>query len=109
MSEVSNAKVSQSQYSVKSLNVVVVGKIVRVRRYDKFFYTTVVCPAKDEYSRPPVVEIRSKHSLGDVDDKINVACELVGYEGKAYQFVDRETGERRTMVPVNMYLELLSE
>lgn len=93
----------------KPLQVHIVGKITRVRRYEKFFYTTVICPAKDEYSKPSVVEIRSKGRFGDTDEKANVSCELGGYESKPYQVTDRETGERKALVPVNMFLDLLGE
>jgi hypothetical protein len=95
--------------SVKPLQVHVAGKITRVRRHEKFFYTTIICPAKDEYSRPSVVEIRSKNRFGDVEETTKVNAELGGYEGKAYAVTDRETGERKNLVPVNLFLDLLGE
>lgn len=91
----------------KPMNVIVSGKVTRVRRAPQGVLTTVVCPAKDEYSRPSFVEIRSKGRIGEVQDKITVVCTLGGYEGRSYNIVDRETGERRSVVPVIMYLEHL--
>lgn len=94
---------------LKPLQVHIAGKIVRVRRHEKFFYTTVICPAKDEYSRPNIVEIRSKSRFGEVEETTRVNAELGGYEGKSYQVTDRETGERKNLVPVNLFLDLLGE
>lgn len=89
------------------LSVSIAGKIVRSRRHDKFVYTTVICPSKDQYSRPSVVEIRSKSRFGDVDDEIKVAVELGGYESRSYHYVDKETGEKRSLIPVNHTLDLI--
>lgn len=85
----------------------VVGKVTRVRKYEKFNYTTVICPAKDEYSKPAIVEIRSKSRFAETDEKVSVDCELGGYEGKSYAITDRESGERKNLIPVNIYLDLV--
>lgn len=85
----------------------IVGKVTRKRRHERQTYTTVIMPARDEYSRPSTVEIRSEQAFGDVGDRIDVVCELGGYEGKPYQVTDRDTGERRTAHPVNLYLDLV--
>lgn len=107
MSEVANKVAPLNQQ--KPLMVLVAGKITRVRRHEKFFYTTIICPAKDAYSRPSVVEIRSKARFGDMDEETKVTAELGGYEGKAYTVTDRETGERKNLVPVNLFLDLVGE
>lgn len=107
MSEVASKVAPLNQQ--KPLQVLVAGKITRVRRHEKFFYTTIICPAKDAYSRPSVVEIRSKARFGDNDEETKVTAELGGYEGKAYQVTDRETGERKSLVPVNLFLDLVGE
>ena len=91
------------------LQVRIVGKITRVRRYENNTYTTVICPAKDAFSRPSIVEVRSKSRFGDQEDMVDVMGELGGYEGKSYQVTDRETGERKTLVPVNLFLDLVAE
>lgn len=102
---------SEPSPSIKSQKrpgcVLVVGKTTRIRKYEKFFYTTVICPAKDEYSKPAVVEIRSKARFADIDDKVSVDCEIGGYEGKPYTITDRESGERKTLVPVNIFLDAI--
>lgn len=91
----------------KPLQTLIVGKIVRVRRHEQFFYTTVICPAKDAYSRPSILEIRSKARFGERDEETKVMAEAGGYEGKAYSVTDRETGERKQLIPVNMFFDLV--
>lgn len=103
------AKVTSIPVGQKALAVNIHGKVMRVRRHEKFYYTTIICPAKDEYSRPSVVEIRSKSRFADVDEATKCQAELGGYEGKAYQITDRESGERKTLVPVNLFLDLMGE
>lgn len=100
---------SKNASNVKPLQVFIQGKITRVRRHEQFTYTTIICPAKDAYSRPSVVEIRSKARFGERDDEARITAELGGYEGKSYAIVDRETGERKTLIPVNHFLDLVGE
>ena len=107
MSEVQAASKVANIGQAKPRIVFVVGKIIRVRRHEKFFYTTVICPAKDEYSRPSVLEIRSNARFGDTEETCKVNAELGGYEGKPYVVTDRETGERKSLVPVNHFLDLV--
>ncbi len=94
---------------MKNLQVSVTGKFIRARSYDGQFYSTIICPAKDAYSRPSVVEIRSKYRLSaQPDEEIkNLLCELSGFEGKAYRVTDRDTGEQRQIKPVNHFLDLV--
>jgi len=89
------------------LEVLVIGKCLRVRRHEQFTYTAIICPAKDEYSRPQVIEIRSKARFADREEPVKATATLGGYEGKAYAVVDKETGERRQLVPVNLFLDLV--
>jgi hypothetical protein len=89
------------------LETVIIGKCLRVRRHEQFTYTTIITPAKDEYSRPNVVEVRSKARFADREEPVNCRAMLGGYEGKAYAVVDKETGERRQLVPVNLFLDLV--
>lgn len=91
------------------LRVFVQGKVTRVRRHEKFVYTTVICPAKDEYSRPSVVEIRSMARFAEVEETCKADCVLGGYEGKSYTHTDRESGERKTLIPVNLFLDLIEQ
>jgi RNase P subunit RPR2 len=100
-------KVAPLAGAVRPLSVLIVGKVIRVRRHEAFTYTTIICPAKDEYSRPPTVEVRSKARFAERDETTRVTCELGGWEGKSYQVSDKESGERKTLVPVNLFLDLV--
>jgi hypothetical protein len=93
--------------AVRPLQVTIVGKVTRVRRHESFTYTTIICPAKDEYSRPSVVEVRSKARFSEKDETTRCVCELGGWEGKSYQILDKESGEKKTLVPVNLFLDLV--
>lgn len=100
-------KVQQIGSKVQPLQVFIQGKCLRVRRHEQFVYTTIITPAKDAYSRPQVVEVRSKARFTERDEDVTCNALLGGYEGKAYAVVDKETGERRQLVPVNLYLDLI--
>lgn len=102
-------KVAAIGSAAKPLHVVIAGKITRVRRHEQFFYTTIICPAKDAYSRPSIVEVRSKARFGEREEETKITAELGGYEGKAYPVVDKETGERKTLIPVNLFLDLVEQ
>lgn len=107
MSTASLEKVAPITGQARPMAVLIAGKVMRVRRHESFTYTTVICPAKDEYSRPSVIEVRSKARFGEKDEVVRVSCELGGYEGKAYSVVDKDSGERKTLVPVNHFLDLV--
>jgi hypothetical protein len=100
-------KIAPVAGTVRPLAVLIVGKVTRVRRYEKSVYTTIICPAKDEYSRPSVVEIRSKARFAEKDETTRVNCELGGWEGKSYTITDKESGERLALIPVTLFLDLV--
>ncbi len=87
------------------MTVRVIGKVDTMRRHEGSYYTQVLTPAADEYSRPQVLEIRSKQKLGDKEDKIDIQCTLGGYRRKPYKFTDKDTGEIRNVVPVDHSLD----
>ncbi len=93
--------------SLPVMQVTVMGRIEASRRYDGQTYTRILTPAADAYSRPQVLEVRSKTRLGDKGDEVNIRCQLGGYTKKAYKFTDKETGELMTIVPVDHTLDLL--
>lgn len=94
---------------LKTRQVHIVGKVVRTRRYQEFSYTTIICPAADEYSKPQVVEIRSARKFADKDDVTSVVAQLGGFEGRAYESRDKETGEVNKVIPVTLYLDFVEE
>jgi hypothetical protein len=89
------------------LLVKVKGKVLRSRFYDQNYLTAIICPAVDEYSRPSVVQVRSKQRFAELEQQVEVNCLLSGYEGKAYNVVNQETGERQRITPVNLTLDLV--
>lgn len=84
----------------------IAGKIQHVRRANSLFYTIVVSPAKDEYSHPARVELRSKERLGQEDDVVNVMTQLSGTV-REFTYRDKNTGEQRTGFDAKHYLEVI--
>lgn len=99
----------KSQSSVKSMHVVVIGRIEGSKAYEGKRYTQVMTPAADAYSRPQLVEIRSKARLGEKGDEISCQCLLGGFQRKAYETKDKQTGEVVKVIPVEHTLDLCEE
>lgn len=78
----------------------IAGRLESFRRYEDSRISLVAIPAPDPYSRPGLVEIRSNSLLGQRGDDIQVLCKIGGYKRKAYEVVDKKTGESTTVVPV---------
>lgn len=91
--------------SVKPMVVFVRGRLEKSRSYEGKRYSQILTPAPDAYSRPQLVEVRSKSKLGDVGEEVSVTCLLGGFARKAYQAKDKETGEVLTIVPVDHTLD----
>lgn len=89
------------------MQVHVKGRIDARRRHEKTTYTRILTPAPDQYSRPQTVEIRSKASLGQVGEEVVVLAQLGGYTRKAFASVDKETGERSMVTPVDLTLDAI--
>jgi hypothetical protein len=94
---------------IATMEVSIAGKVLRVRRHEAFTYTTVVTPAADSYSKPSIVEVRSKARFAERDEETTFRARLGGYEGRSYRVTDKDTGEQKQLVPVNMFLDLLGE
>ncbi|HGJ5882994.1 DNA-binding protein G5P [Arsenophonus sp.] len=86
---------------------VISGKVTRVSTSnDGHVYTTVILPAPDPYSKPPVVKIRSKRRLGAIDSEINeLVCRISGFE-RSFRYHDKQTGQPLTGHNVEMFLDL---
>jgi hypothetical protein len=89
------------------MNSEISGKILRQRKSNNVFYTTVITPSTDSYSPPHYVEIRSKSKIDDSDEEITVRVKIGGFLGRPYTFTDKDSGESKTAKPVQMFLELL--
>lgn len=92
-----------------AMQVRIAGKIQAIRRFDNTTFTRIVTPAPDSYSRPQVVEVRSKNKLGERDDEITITAQLGGYTRKAYPVIDKDTGEKTMVTPTDMTLDVIDE
>ena len=99
------SKVIPQARSLAAMQVMVVGRVNKVRRHDGKTYTKILVPAKDAYSRPAQVEVRSKQRLGEVGEDVRVLAEVGGYGRKPYKVTDRDTGEVRTVEPIEITLD----
>lgn len=93
-------------HSVPLLKCRIAGKVQHVRRANSIFYTIIVAPARDEYSHPNRFELRSKERLGQIDDVINVECEIGGGV-REFAYRDKNTGENMTGFDARHYLNVI--
>lgn len=100
-----NAVTNLAQRAAAPMEVTVKGKIDAVRRHEQVRYTRILTPAPDAYSRPQVVEVRSKAQLGQRGDEITITAKLGGYTRKPFKTTDKETGEITMVTPVDMTLD----
>lgn len=78
---------------LKPRHFYITGKISEVRFHDGYNYTSVVCPAEDEYSYPNTIEIRSKKKIDNVGAVIeDIECFVVGFTER-FSYIDKSTGE----------------
>lgn len=91
----------------KPQGLLISGRILRARRHEKVHYTQLILPSVDEYQGPAYVEVRSKASLGAVEEDVSVRVQVGGYRRKSYNFVDRDTGESRQVHPVENVLTVI--
>lgn len=103
------APANQGNIGIKPMHVLVFGKVENVRSYDKSIYTTVICPATDQYSSPSVVTIKSAKRIGQREEEIRQLCKLGGYRRKPFKFTDKETGEMSMVTPVDITLEAITD
>ena len=100
-----NAPLSTTKSAPAAMEVSVKGRIDHSRRHEATWYTRMLSPAADAYSRPQTVEIRSKQRLGQVGDETIVLCKLGGYTRKPFRSTDKDTGETSMVTPVDMTLD----
>lgn len=105
--EVANVDNSKTKTYPKSMHVLVAGRIEGSKTFDGKRYTQVLTPAPDAYSRPQLVEIRSKSKLGDKGEEVSAQCLLGGFQRKPYEVKDKNTGEVVKVIPVEHTLDLV--
>lgn len=93
--------------AIQPMQVLVRGRLEKSRTYEGKRYSQIITPAPDAYSRPQIVEVRSKARLGDVGEEISVTCVLGGFSRKPYKVTDKQTGEMVTVTPVDHTLDAI--
>lgn len=96
-----------SAAAAKPMEVLVKGRVESSRRHNDARYTRIATPSPDPYSRPQIVELRSKSVIGQRGDEVAVTGKLGGYTGKPFKFTDKETGEIVQGQSVTMTLDLV--
>jgi len=94
-----------TRQAVQPMHVLIKGRVQTSRSHNGTRYTHILTPAEDAYSRPQLVEVRSKRQLGMKDEEVSVTAKLGGYARKPFISVDKETGERLSITPVDMTLD----
>jgi len=90
---------------IRPMQTIVHGRVESTKLREKIWYSILVTPAEDSYSRPQNVEIRSKNKIGSQGEEITQLCKLIGFKRKPYTFTDKSTGEVLTLVPHDLVLE----
>lgn len=69
-------------------NVHLQGKITNVRNYENKFYTQLITPAADSYSKPSSFEVSSTSQIGTIGQEVKMLCSLSGYIS-TFQYPDK--------------------
>ena len=88
-----------------TMRVSIKGKIDASRRHGEHRYIRILTPAPDAYSRPQVIEVRSKGQIGTKGEEVSVTAVLGGYTRKPFKSVDKESGEITMVTPVDLTLD----
>ena len=99
----------KKEAAIQPMQVLVRGRLEKARLYEGKRYSQIITPAPDAYSRPQIVEVRSKARLGDIGDEVSVACTLGGFSRKPYRVTDKQTGEVVTVTPVDHTLDAVED
>ncbi len=81
-------------------------RIDAIKRVESKLFTTVSCPARDEYSKPNCYQIRSKQKFGEIGEVTQIDCQLNGFI-KAFSYTNKSTGEVNEGTNGIMFLDLV--
>jgi hypothetical protein len=76
--------------TLKMNQIMIVGRIQHVSRFEGTFDHIIITPAPDAYSKPSVCRVSSSHKLGDVGEDLKCLC---AYNGWANDY-DNKNGEK---------------
>lgn len=91
--------------TIKPMQVMIRGRVEASRNHEGTRFTRITTPAADAYSRPQVIEIRSRSPLGPKGEEVTVLAQLGGYTRKPFEFKNKDTGEIEKVVPVDHTLD----
>lgn len=91
------------------MQVHVKGRLEAVRTYEGVRYTRIMTPAPDPYSKPQILEVRSKKSLGSRGEEVEFLARLGGVTRAPFNVTDKETGEITRVIPVALTLDLIED
>ena len=94
---------------VKPRQTYLVGRVEQVELVNNVRYTTIICPANDQYSSPEIITIRSKRPLGAKGDEIRQLCHVGGFRGRAFETKDKDTGEIRKVRQVQHTIDAIED
>ncbi len=94
---------------LKPMQALMRGRVEESRRHGAVTYTRVITPAADAYSRPQLLEIRSKNRLGQKGEEITCVVQLGGFTRKAFRATDKETGETSMVTPVDHTVDAVED
>jgi hypothetical protein len=104
----SAAEVLRPEFAVSNLKITIQGKLIEQRKDEDVYYTVLIMAAPDGYSQPKPFEIRSRRSLGNKGEVVTIDCEVGSYYKRAYDLIDKQTGEfLRRVKPIALALDLI--
>lgn len=69
----------QNQQSVKYNQIVIVGRLDSISKYDGKFDHIITCAAVDEFSKPSVLRLSSADKLGNVGEVVKCLATFHGW------------------------------
>lgn len=94
---------------IKPRQTLLVGRVEQVELVNAVRYTTIICPAHDQYSSPEIITIRSKRPIGAKGDEIRQLCSVGGFRGRAFETKDKDTGEIRKVRQVQHTIDAIED
>lgn len=104
--------VKQMTPSPRMGEVLLSGKVIEVRRYQKgrgevSYFTVMIMPAVDQYTPPPVVEVRSSQQWAGEGEEVRCVALVGGYR-QSYNAQDERTGDRERRYTTRLTLNLVT-
>lgn len=92
------------QQSLLPLQMLIRGRIDSSRFVDQKYFTIVTTPARDEFSRPQMFEIRSTSRLGEQGQVVEGQVVVSGFVGRK-PYTDKKSGESKIFFDSNVFFD----